>query len=223
MQTGITGKLLRAWCASPSGSVLLQTLLGHSSYQQRPALPLEASSPTNTIGQAGTDYRTQAWQHHSTAAAVLPSSLPNLQAQEDPPLQSHHSYSSCLAESSHFHMLSHSEGAKEEALPTKITPLANNYTAHVAHRPSSAPKKKANIITLFTHCSHFLCQKPSEKEPPICRKHVGKLFTPTQDIQPDLPGLSTYLQFPLASHCSGCRCCQLLRSVPQRLPSEAGQ
>lgn len=115
------------------------------------------------------------------------------------------------------------KGPKEEALPTKITPLASNYTARAAHRPSSAPQKKANITALLTHGSHFLCQKPSEKQPPIRRGHAGKLFAPSQDILPDLLGVPTYLQFPLASRCSGCRCCQLLRSVPQRLPSEAGQ
>lgn len=52
MQTGITGKLLRAWCASPSGFRLLQTLSG-GGHQQRPALPLEAP-PQNTPSQAGT-------------------------------------------------------------------------------------------------------------------------------------------------------------------------
>lgn len=62
-------------------------------------------------GQAGTDYRTRAWAALGIAAAVLPSLLPNLQAQEDPPLQSH-SYLNHLAESPHFHTLSHSEGAK---------------------------------------------------------------------------------------------------------------
>lgn len=88
------------------------------------------------------------------------------------------------------------KGPKEEALTTKITPLASSYTARVAHRSLSAPQKKANIITLLTHGSHFLCQKPSEKQPPICRGHAGKLFAPTQDHParstwpPHLPAIS---------------------------------
>lgn len=42
------------------------------------------------------------------------------------------------------------KGSKEEALPTKITPLASNYTARAAHRPSSAPKRKQTPA----HSSH---------------------------------------------------------------------
>ena len=191
-------------------------------------LPAQASPPFGGVPQKH-DQARLAWttghepgQRYALLQLFSPPRFPTCKPRKTHPCRAIHTRAAWqkVPISTCYHI---QKGPKEEALPTKITPLASNYTARVAHRPSSAPQKKGNIITLLTHGSHFLCQKPSEKQPPICRRHVGKLFTPTQDILPDLPGLPTYLQFPLASHCSGCRCCQLLRSVPQRLPSEAGQ
>lgn len=87
--------------------------------------------PRTRPGQAGMDYRTGAALR--IAAAVLPSSLPSLQAQEDPPLQSH-LYSSRLAENPHFHMLSHSEGAK------RGSPAYKNHTASQQLHSTRSPQ-----------------------------------------------------------------------------------
>jgi len=105
---------------------------------------LRRHPPATRVGQAGLDYRTRAWAALRTAAAVLPSSLPSLQAQEDPPLQSH-SYSNRLAESPHFHVLSHSEGAK------RGSPAYKNHTTSQQLHSKRSPQTFERSTTESKH------------------------------------------------------------------------
>lgn len=129
MQTGITGKLLRACCASPSGFMFLQTLLGDSGYQHRPALPLEAS-PKNTTRPGWHELQDTSLGSvtHCCSCSPLLTSQP-----ASPPLQSH-SYSSRLAESPHFHTLPHSEGAK------RGSPAYKNHTTSQQLHSTRSPQ-----------------------------------------------------------------------------------
>lgn len=87
--------------------MFLQTLLGDSGYQHRPALPLEASpKKTTRPGWHELQDTSLGSVTHCCSCSPLLASQP-----ASPPLQSH-SYSSRLAESPHFHTLPHSEGAK---------------------------------------------------------------------------------------------------------------
>lgn len=152
-----------------------------------------------------------------TAAALLPSSLPNLHAQEDPPCRATHIQADWQEVPTSTNLIQ--KGPREEALPAyKITPLASNYTARVSPQTFERSQKK----TSKRHCTpHAQQSKAIRKESSLSWEAPSQTLPPpnaAQDIPPDLPGLSTYLQFPLASHCSGCHCCRLRRSAPQRLP-----
>lgn len=142
MQTGITGKLLRAWCASLSGFVCLQTLLGDGGYQHRPVFPLEAP-PANTTGPGWLGPRDASLGSagHCCSCSPLLASQP---ASAGRPTLAEPFILEPPGRKSPFPHHHIQKGPKEEALPTKITPLTSSDSACAAHRPSSAPQKTAN-------------------------------------------------------------------------------
>lgn len=164
-------KVTRAWCASPSSWSSADSPGGSGDQHGPVSLGRHRRDQAGLARAAG-----RAWAASGIAAAVLPSVLPNLRAQGHPPSQSH-SYSNRLAERFHFHKLSHSEGVERGSPAYKITPLASSYTARAAHRPSSAPRKKADTIALLTRGSHLLRQKPPEEQ-----EALRQTVHPAQDI-----------------------------------------
>lgn len=124
MQTGITGRSLRARC--PAQRVRSCRLCWHT-----------AGTSTAHWGTPSTTGPGQSWAVPATAAAALPPRC--LPARpEHPPLQSH-SHPSRLAPSHRCHRLSHSQGAR------RGSPAYKNHTTsqqlHSTHSPQSRGKQ----------------------------------------------------------------------------------
>jgi len=164
---------------TPSTGCLAQQLYVPADSLGRQWLPAQASAPFGGIPRQR-EWARLAWttghepgQPYALLQLFSPPRFPACKPRKTHPCRAIHTRTAWqkVPTSTCYHI---QKGPKEEALPTKITPLASNCTASVAHRPSSAPQQKANILTLLTHGSHSLCQKPPEKQPPMaaCRKTV---------------------------------------------------
>lgn len=219
VQTDITGKLLGARCASPSGVTSLQTLSGDGGYQHRPALPVEAShSQAGWHGQQDVSLGSVTW---CCSCSSLLTSQP---ARAGRPTLAESFIVKLPGRTSPLpHGISFRRGQERK-------PCLQNHTAsqqlHSTHKATSlrALTEERKHHNNSSHTAVISYSKSHQKRSlPFIGSMQANTFPHHKPILSNLPILPTYLQLPLASRCSGCHCCQLLRSVPQRLPWEAGQ
>lgn len=212
---------------TPSTVCLTQRCCVPADSLRRRWLPAQAHAPFGSIPRPGRLAQTagrEPGQHYMVLQLFFPPHFPTCTRRKTHPCRVIHSRTAWQkVPTSTWYLIQ--KGPREEALPTKITLLASNYTPRINPQAFEHGQKKASITTLLTHSSPPTSYSKSHQKRslPFIRGMQANTFPQHKPILSDLRRLPTYLQFPLASRCSGCHCCQLPRSVPQRLPWEAGQ
>lgn len=168
---------------TPSTVCLTQRCCVPADSLRRRWLPAQAHAPFGSIPRPGRLAQTagrEPGQHYMVLQLFFPPHFPTCTRRKTHPCRV--IQSNCLAESPHFHMISHSEGAK------RGSPAYKNHTAsqqlHTTHKPTSlrawTKESKHHNSPYTQQSSYLLQQKPSEKKPPFHKRHAGKHFPPTQ-------------------------------------------